>query len=139
MKVRILNEKCMLMCVFFISIATMILIMMNLPADVQRVVNSESKLMHRVFIPENVNNQVNHEESHQHPAPPLFNVVQSLNDDNVQSLNDDKKSVDYEIPDVIIKDNNNLVDPQREIPMNIEDKREFIKKVSRHFLSKFTL
>ncbi len=121
LKLRIFSEKCMVLCVFVISISTMLLIMMNLPADVQRAVQDESKLIHKVFIPENLNNQIHHANSHQHPAPPLFN--QNSEDKYLDEPKDDKKSVDYEIPDL---KETHLVNME----MTTEYRRDFIKKMA---------
>jgi len=88
---------------------------MNLPADVQRVVHDESKLIHKVFIPEVINNQ----ENRQHPAPPLFD---QLGDD------DDIKSVDFELPKMLIQ--NVHTEDTEENPSSNDYRRNFIKKMA---------
>jgi len=97
----------------------MMIIMMNLPNEIQSVV-SEDKLIKKVFIPQHGGDNLIHAENHQHEAPPILPDDRILPKDDVK---DDKNSVDFEIPDVIGK---NSVE---ELTLTIKEKRDKIKNV----------
>lgn len=73
MKYKFYNEKYLILLLLFLSVLTVFIILMNLPSDIQRVVNKDS--IKNVFVPE-VNLEVNHHnDNHQHPAPPLYHDI----------------------------------------------------------------
>ena len=91
MRLKILNEKFLVFCLFALSIGTMMIIMMNLPNEIQSVV-SEDKLIKKVFIPQHGGDNLIHAENHQHEAPPILPDDRILPKDDVK---DDKNSVDF--------------------------------------------
>lgn len=127
MRLKILNEKCLVLLLFSLSIFGMMLIMMNLPSDVKRAYDAKVR---DVFIPEHLN-EIKHEENHQHAAPPMFRDTV----DTTTLL----KNVDFEIPDINDLKKTGQVESEQikeESGLSIEEKREFVKKV---FFSKLDL
>lgn len=127
MRVKILNEKFLVFCLFVISIATMFLIMMNLPTDVQHVVDKEKNLLHRVFVPDH-ENRLNHNDAHQHEAPPFFNNEEKGGKNSEENLinkdSNKKKSVDFDIPDIIIKKSSENFEKVRGDVNNVDEKND---------------
>jgi hypothetical protein len=65
---KLYNEKYLVLLLLILSIVTIFFILLNLPSDIQRVVNTEN--LHNVFVPE-LNSDKLHQFYHQHPMPPL--------------------------------------------------------------------
>lgn len=76
LKYKFYNEKYLILLLLLVSIVTVFIILLNLPSDIQKVVNKDK--LQNVFIPE-LNNEPKlalrqqHNQDHQHPAPPIFN------------------------------------------------------------------
>ena len=103
-KFKLYNEKHLIFLLILISVITVFIILMNLPSDLQKKVQKES--IKYVFVPE-VENKVNHEENHQHPAPPFHNSDNYIPSSSIQ------------------KPTTLSIKPQ----LTIDDKQDHIKKV----------
>ena len=103
-KFKLYNEKHLIFLLILISVITVFIILMNLPSDLQKRVQQET--IKYVFVPE-VENKVNHEENHQHPAPPFHN-----SDNDIASSSTQKSTT-------------LSVKPK----LTIQDKQDHIKKV----------
>ena len=111
MRVKIFNEKCLILCLLFFSVLTVLVILVNLPPDLQQNLKQDSLFMKKVFIPESDNiNKVNHNGNHKHESVPIQEIKQKIEELDVLSS---------EIDPLIKKKSD---DP-------IAQKREAIKKV----------
>jgi hypothetical protein len=125
-KLKVFNEKYLVLLLLLISTITIFVILMKLPPDIQRAVNRD---VNQVFIPSIEKNRQHHNEMHQHPPPPLFHDFDDA---------DDKASH---------RDNNNQIEPHHDVENNkkdnqnsdssnlsIQEKREKIKQVRFFYL-----
>ena len=117
MRVKIFNEKCMVLCLLFFSVLTVFVILANLPQDLQQNLKQDSSFMNKVFLPESDNiKKVNHNENHKHGSVPIQEIKQNIEELDILSS---------EIDPLI---ENKSVDP-------VLQKREAIKKVVEKILN----
>ena len=109
-KSKLLNEKSLIFLLLVISLITILIILMNLPSDIQRI--QFKKELHDVFVP-GFEKQINHEEFHQHPAPPIYK-------DKSDPVNFGQEIVNIEKTTVVTSSS----------ITSLKDKSEMIKKVN---------
>ena len=119
---KFFNEKYLILMLLVISIMTIFIILMNLPSDMQRLVNRQK--IQNVFLPEipKGNILIPHID-HQHPAPPYYEMN--------KNLEKPKKTPPKEaepLGDKLAKNN--------EYELKITQKRNKIKEVLKYFLFK---